>query len=88
MSDIKDFKPNIRHVASATWEASIRLPVVGDVAVTANNWQEAKLKLWLVAQAVEHYRAQPTKDPKDWTPDEWRRALQTMATVTQKGGRE
>jgi len=48
-----DFKPSIHCNSPGSWEAAMRIPVIGNVAVTAHSWQEARLKLWLVACAVE-----------------------------------
>lgn len=48
-----DFHPSINCNSPGSWTAAITLPVVGNVAVTAYTWQEARLKLWLVACAVE-----------------------------------
>lgn len=75
-----DFKPSIHCNSPGSWEAATRIPVIGNVAVTAYSWQEARLKLWLVACAVELLSKQSDElnQPADWTDDEWRTVLKTM----------
>ena len=78
---LDNFKPVLRCLTGNTYEASIRLPVVGDVTTNGNGWEEAKMRLWLVSEAVKMLASKQCKDPKDWTEDEWRRTLQTMKNV-------
>lgn len=75
-----DFQPSIHCNSPGSWEAATRLPVVGNVAITARSWQEARLKLWLVACAVELLSKQSAEDkaPSEWTDGEWRTVLKTM----------
>ena len=76
-----DFQPSLRNTHGNTWEATISLPVVGIVTTSGNGWEEAKMRLWLVAEAVKMLADKPCADPKDWTEDQWRRTLQTMGDV-------
>ncbi len=75
---MSDFNPSLRNTSGNTWEASIRLPVVGDVTTSGNGWEEAKMRLWLVAEAVKMLSTKQCADPKDWTEDQWRSTLKTM----------
>jgi hypothetical protein len=84
---INNFKPSLRNVSGNTWEASIRLPVVGDVTTTGTGWEEAKLRLWLISEAV-NLLAKDVKDPKDWTESEWRETLKTMRDVMSPNKKE
>lgn len=76
------FAPSLREIRDGVWVASIRLPVVGEVSVEANSWPEAKLSLWLTAQALEAFSRKQCKPPSEWTEDEWSRVLGTMRDVT------
>ena len=76
-----DFKPSFCNTSGNIWEATIRLPVVGDVTTTGRGWEEAKLRLWFISEAVKLLAAKQCKDPKDWTESEWRATLKTMCDV-------
>ena len=78
---IKDFKPRIVMKNEGTWTATLELPVVGKVTTYASHWQEAKLRLWLLSEAVKIMEKQPKNDPKDWTDEEWKTTLKLMREV-------
>lgn len=73
-------------VRDGVWEASIKMPVVGHVAVTDTSWEKARLSLWLIASAVELLQKQSQQGPQpaDWTEAEWRSVLSTMNKVMTK----
>jgi hypothetical protein len=51
-----NFHPSLRNVSGNMWEATIRLPVVGDVTTSGNGWEEAKSRLFIISKAVEFFR--------------------------------
>ena len=76
-----DFNPSLRNTFGNIWEASIRLPVVGYVTTSGNGWEEAKMRLWIVFEAVKLLASKRCADPKDWTDDQWRSTLKIMRDV-------
>lgn len=78
---VQRFAPSLREIREGIWQASIWLPVVGDVSVTANSWEEAKLSLWLISEAVKAFSKNSASPLSEWTDDEWKRTLGTMADV-------
>lgn len=84
---IESFSPSLSQNSTGSWTASIRLPVIGECAVTGSTWGEAKMKLWLVSEAVEmlsRQSDQATKPPSKWNEAEWRQTLETMKKIMQK----
>lgn len=79
--DIAKFEPYLTENNSGSWTASIRIPVIGDVAVTAYSHEEARMGLWLVSEAVARLARAPSKHPRDWTSEEWKSALTKMRAV-------
>ena len=87
-----EFRPVLRNVSGNIWTASLTMPVVGRVTCEGDGWSQAKLRLWMVVEAVKHAAAQTCKDPREWSDAEWRATLGTMMGVMQpnekgKGGR-
>lgn len=80
--NLSDFAPSLRNVSGNSWEASTRLPVVGLVSVIGDGWPDAKLKLWLVAAAVQNLAAQACKQPKDWNAAEWKAVMKTLEKLS------
>ena len=74
----KLFAPSLRNTSGNMWEARISLPVVGYVTTEGVGWEEAKLRLWLVSEAVNILSAKQVKAPGDWSDAEWRSTLKIM----------
>ncbi len=62
-----DFNPSLRNTWGTIWEASVELPGVGKVTTEGHGWEEAKLRLWIVSEAVKLLASKQCGDPKDWT---------------------
>lgn len=82
MSVPESFNPSIRQLTGG-WEAKACLPVVGWVAVNARSWQEARMSLWIIQEAVAALRlaAKQSKPPKEWSEEEWRQTLGKMREI-------
>ena len=80
--DPHDFNPQLRNISGNMWEASARLQVVGDVSVVGNGWPDAKIKLWLIAVALEMLEAKSTKPPSDFTNEEWKVVMKTLEKLS------
>ena len=72
------FAPSLCNTSGNMWEARISLPVVGYVTTEGVGWEEAKLRLWLVSEAVNILSAKQVKAPGDWSDAEWRSTLKIM----------
>lgn len=73
------FSPTVRRVKKK-WQASIKTGI-GTVHVDGRDQYDARLRLWLVLKAIQAFESRPHKAMKDWTEDEWRSALSTIAKV-------
>lgn len=78
------FNPSLSKNNNGTWTAKTSVAAIGDVAVTSQCWESAKLGLWLVTEALEALSAKPVKPFNEWTPSEWRSAITTMRKVMRK----
>ena len=68
------------------WEAQAYLPLVGSVTVTALSWEDAKLKLWLISEALNDMERQAPKTPiGEWSEAELRSAFRAMRDVLSTG---
>lgn len=77
----ENFSPSVRELRDGVWEAYERLPVVGDVSVTGRTWQEAKMALWLISEAVAIFAEKQCKPCSEWSEEEWRRTLGKMREI-------
>lgn len=76
-----DFNPSLRNTQGSTWEATMEIPIIGKVTTRGCGWEEAKMRLWLVKEAVRMLAEKSQKEPKDFTEAEWRLTLKTMRDV-------
>ena len=80
------FECGLKMLSPGGWEAQAYLPVVGSVSVTGLSWEDAKMKLWLVSEAVKAMERQAPKAPLcDWSEAELRSAFRAMRDVLSTG---
>ena len=78
---MNNFKSSLYNTSGNTWTASVELPGLGKVTTEGHGWVEARLRLWLVVEAVKLLADKPCKAPRDWTESEWRATLRTMREI-------
>jgi len=79
---VSEFNPSLRNIGGNTWEASIQMPVVGTVTVKGCGWEQAKVRLWLIQEAMSKTYEKPCKPIENWTAYEWVSTLQKMSELT------
>ncbi len=75
-----DFKPSLRNTWGTIWEASIELPGVGKVTTEGHGWEEAKLRLWIVSEAVSCAPA-PCSALLAWAVERWNAEVKNRPLV-------